>query len=272
MTRIGDTFRKLNESGTGAFIPYVCAGDPDKRFTVDLVEALSRAGADIVELGLPFSDPVADGPVIQRSMQRSLSGGFRTKDLFEIVSTLRSRGIVQPIVVMTYFNPVLKFGVSTFCGQFADSGADGLLVVDLPLEESSGLDSMARDNDLDVIRLVAPTTSDLRIDQILSQSSGFVYAVSVAGTTGAREVLPESAEALLKRVVRKSELPVALGFGISSPQQVRSALDAGASGVVVGSRIISEYSDGSGVRNDGLARVERFSGTLKAATRRTANR
>ena len=216
----------MKQAGSGAFIPYVCAGDPDKAFSVELVEALVRAGADVVELGLPFSDPVADGPVIQKSMQRSLLGGFRTTDIMDMISSMRSRGIAQPIVVMTYYNPVLKHGVESFCARLADAGADGILVVDLPLEESEELEAVASNRDIDVIRLVAPSTSDTRINQILSRSSGFVYAVSVAGTTGAREVLPQSTEALLRRVVRRSPLPVALGFGISGPQQVRSALEA----------------------------------------------
>lgn len=257
----------MRRSGSGAFIPYVCAGDPDKAFTVELVEALLRAGADVVELGLPFSDPVADGPVIQKSMQRSLSGGFKTTDIIDTISTLRSRGMTQPIIVMTYYNPVLKCGVDSFCERLAEAGADGLLVVDLPLEESEELEAVARDHDLDIIHLVAPSTSDSRIDLILSRSSGFVYAVSVSGTTGARDVLPKSAEVLLKRVVQKSPLPVALGFGISGPQQVRSALEAGASGVVVGSKLVSVYSDGSGARSEALAKVERFAEDMKAATR-----
>lgn len=267
MSTLGETFQSLRNSGSGAFIPYVCAGDLDNAFTVELVEALVRAGADIVELGLPFSDPVADGPVIQKAMQRSLSGGFKTAHIFDMISTLRSHGMKQPIVVMTYYNPVLKFGVASFCDRLAEAGADGILAVDLPLEESGELEAAALGRGLDVIRLVAPSTSDSRVDLILSRSSGFVYAVSVSGTTGARDVLPQSAELILKRVVPKSRLPVALGFGISGPEQVRSALEAGASGVVVGSKLVSLYSDGSGARGEALAKVERFAADIKAATR-----
>lgn len=256
----------MKRSGSGAFIPYVCAGDPDNAFTVDLVKALSRAGADIVELGLPFSDPVADGPVIQRSMQRSLSNGFRTRDLIDTISTLRSQGMTRPIVVMTYYNPVLKFGVRPFCSALAEAGADGILVVDLPPEESEELDAAAVDHGLSVIRLVAPSTSDSRMDLIMSRASGFVYVVSVSGTTGVRDVLLESTESLLKRVVDRSTLPVALGFGISSPEHVRSALEAGASGVVVGSKLLSVVSDGPLPRGEAIARAERFAEAMKAAT------
>lgn len=266
MSRLAETFQALRRSGSGAFIPYVCAGDPDKSFTLDMVKALSRAGADVIELGLPFSDPVADGPVIQKSMQRSLSGGFRTQDLIDMVSALRSDGMMKPIVVMTYYNPVLKFGVAPFCEVLAKAGADGILVVDLPPEESAELEAAAQDNGLDIIRLVAPSTSDSRLDFILSRSSGFVYVVSVSGTTGARDEVSKSACALLKRVVQRSPLPVALGFGISSPEHVRSALEAGASGVVVGSKLVSVYSDDSVARDEAISRVERLAEALKVAT------
>ena len=256
----------MKEKGSGALIPYVCAGDPDEGFTVDLVRTLVKAGADIVELGLPFSDPVADGPVIQKAMQRSLSGGFRVQSIFRTISKLRSEEITNPIVVMTYYNPILRFGVGSFCGSLADAGADGILVVDLPPEESEELEAAARANRLDIIRLVAPSTSDSRLDFILSRSSGFVYAVSVSGTTGARAILPQTAQQLLKRVVPRSPIPVALGFGISGPQHVRSALEAGASGVVVGSKLVSLYSEGLDGRLETLAKVETFTKELKAAT------
>ena len=266
MRRLEETFRSLREKGSGALVPYVCAGDPDESFTVDLVKTLVKAGADVLELGLPFSDPVADGPVIQKAMQRSLSGGFRVRSIFKTISTLRSQEITTPIVVMTYYNPVLKSGVGSFCSALAEAGADGILVVDLPPEESEELDAAARANRLDIIRLVAPSTSDSRLDFILSRSSGFVYAVSVSGTTGARDVLPQTAQQLLKRIVPRSPVPVALGFGISGPQHVRSALEAGASGVVVGSKLVSVYSEGSDERLKILAKVETFTKELKAAT------
>jgi len=214
VSRLEEVFRSLASDGSGAFIPYVCAGDPDEEYTVELVRTLVDAGADIVELGLPFSDPVADGPVIQKAMIRSLSGGFRVSDIFRTVSTLRSQGIGVPVVVMTYYNPVLRFGVRPFCSALSEAGADGMLVVDLPPEESRELDEAACGNHLDVIRLVAPSTPDTRLDLIISKSSGFVYAVSVPGTTGARDVLPPSAHQLLSRIVPRCPLPVVLGFGI----------------------------------------------------------
>ena len=264
MTRISEAF--ANARGSSAFIPYVCAGDPDKRFTVELVKSLAGAGADIIELGMPFSDPVADGPVIQQAMNRSLAAGFRCSDIFELISDLRKDGVIQPIVVMTYYNPVLRMGVGTFCRRLAEAGADGILPVDLPPEESTELDAAASQHGLDVIRLIAPSTSDSRIDYILSKARGFVYVVSVAGTTGARNELPRSAVELLNRVTSRSKLPVVLGFGISSPEHVRAAMSSGASGVVEGSKLISLYSGNMDDRSRALDAVRAHAFQMKAAT------
>lgn len=268
MSRISERFERLHRMGSGAFIPYVCAGDPDCDFTLAQIERLAKAGADILEIGLPFSDPVADGPVIQGAMSRSLSSGFRTKKLFDLVSFSRMRGVDQPIVVMTYYNPLLQFGVASFCKRLAEAGGDGLLVVDLPPEESKELDSMAKANGLDVVRLVAPSTSDSRIDFIVSRASGFVYAVSVAGITGARDRLPTSAEKLLGRVTARCDIPVVLGFGVSSQNHVRAALSMGASGVVEGSKLISTYSDSLEDRDRALDLIEMHAKEMKAATLR----
>ncbi|MEM2892370.1 MAG: tryptophan synthase subunit alpha [Thermoplasmata archaeon] len=266
MNAIDQKFAELRSSRSGALVPYVCAGDPDQAFTIELVDALAEAGADLVELGLPFSDPVADGPVIQGAMQRSLEGGFKVPHIFDVISTLRSRGLSVPIVLMTYYNPVLRFGVEDFCTALRDAGADGILVVDLPPEESDELDLAARSDGLRVIRLVAPSTAEARLDAILAKASGFVYAVSVSGTTGARETLPPSARTLLARVVPKTGLPVVLGFGISEPAHVRTALAMGASGVVVGSKLISAYAERLRERRDALEAARSFARGMKAAT------
>ena len=239
MSRISTRFASLSKDGSGAYIPYVCAGDPDSGFTVELIERLCASGADIVELGIPFSDPLADGPVIQAAMKRSLEGGYRVRQTFDIVSQLRARGVEQPIVLMTYVNPVLRMGEDKFCGAASRAGADGILPVDLPPEESKPLERQCMENGLDLIRLVAPSTSDHRMEEVISRSSGFVYAVSVSGVTGARNRLPESAVELLRRVAPRSRLPVALGFGISKPEHVREAIAAGAAGVVEGSALLS---------------------------------
>jgi len=263
-------FQSLRENGSIAYIPYVCAGDVDMEFTHELVRRLSDAGADAIEIGMPFSDPVADGPVIQAAMSRSLSKGFSPTDLFGLVSSLRSSGMRTPIVVMSYANPVLKFGIEEFCRQLAHSGGDAVLPVDLPPEESCLLEEAASGSGLDLIRLIAPSTSDDRLRRILSSASGFVYAVSVSGVTGPRDELPPTAEPLLRRALSLTSLPVVLGFGISRPSHVRSALSNGASGVVEGSALIASYSSELGDRKAALRSVEEHAREMKAATRRHA--
>ncbi len=261
MSRIASTFEALSHKGEGAYIPYVCSGDMGNGFTADLVQALCSSGADLIELGLPFSDPVADGPAIQGAMKRSLEGGFRVADIFKTVTHLRNSGIRQPIVLMTYLNPVEKMGIVRFCDRLASSGGDGLLVVDLPPEESREIDEAAARNSLDVIRLVAPSTSDDRLAEILSRTTGFVYAVSVAGVTGTRSGLPGTALPLIRRLRSRTSLPVALGFGVSKPDHARSACDAGASGIVEGSALIPMYES----KEDPLRRVSEHAIGMKRA-------
>lgn len=272
MSNIKRTFASLSEAGEGAFISYVCAGDPDPEFTVDQVIRLSRAGADIIELGLPFSDPLADGPVIQAAMKRSLENGFSTLAMISTIKTIREKGMGKPIVVMTYFNPILQFGIARFCDALVGSGADGILVVDLPPEESREVDAHAAERGLDVIRLVTPTTNESRMDAILSSASGFVYAVSAAGTTGARAELHPSAHALLRRAKSRTSLPIALGFGISTPEHVRSALSHGAAGVVEGSALIATYTALLGDKARALDAVEEHAKMMKQATVRAPTR
>jgi len=266
VSRIHTAFEENLSKGDGSFIAYVCAGDPDVQFTVEQAVKLSEAGADVLELGLPFSDPVADGPVIQSAMNRALSGGFSTEDVFRVLRSVRGRGVDRPIVIMTYYNPVLQYGPEKFCKAAAEAGADGLLVVDLPPEESAELDSLASSFGLDVIRLVAPSTSSQRLDEVLPRASGFVYAVSVAGITGARLELATSAGELVRRTTARTRLPVALGFGISTPEHVRLALSMGAAGVVEGSGLIATYSAALQERERALDNVERHARAMKHAT------
>ncbi len=272
MSRIAATFERLAESEEGAYIPYVCCGDRGVGFTGELVRRLSRAGADVIELGLPFSDPMADGPTIQAAMVRSLSSGFRVAKLFDLISQARSDGVDTPIVVMTYYNPILRMGLDTFCKRLAEAGADGILPVDLPVEESGDLERIASAHELDVIRLVSPTTDDERMAQILQSANGFVYAVSISGVTGQRDSLPHSAIALLKRLREKSGLPVALGFGISNQEQVRQAMAAGASGVVEGSALINIYARGLGDEDGALDLVEEHARGMKDSARAARQR
>jgi tryptophan synthase alpha chain len=267
MRRIASAFESLAGSGSGAYVPYLCAGDPDAGFTLELADRLCAAGADVIELGLPFSDPVADGPVIQEAMGRSLSGGFKVENIFKVISSLRSSGVKQPIVVMTYYNPVHKLGSSRFCDQLASSGGDGILVVDLPIEESADLEASAEKNSLDIIRLVTPTTDDDRLRSVLAKASGFVYIVSVAGVTGAREGFDDAVTGLVKRVSGLSKLPTVIGFGISNPEHVKRALATGASGIVEGSALISSYSGMLDERERALGAAERHAKAMKDAAR-----
>ena len=266
MSGIQRTFESLRTAGEGAFIAYVCAGDPDPGFTVDQVTQLSNSGADIIELGLPFSDPLADGPVIQSAMKRALDNGFSTLGLLDTIRAVRKARMKKPIVVMTYYNPILKFGTDRFCAELAAAGGDGLLIVDLPPEESREIDSQASARGLDMVRLVTPTTSDARMSKILAGATGYVYAVSAAGTTGVRAEMPASASSLLKRATAKTSLPVALGFGISTPEQVAMALSFGASGVVEGSALIATYSGILHDRSRALSAIGDHAKAMKKAT------
>ncbi len=266
MSRLADAFSSLEHQGSCAYIPYICAGDPDLKFTAELVRTLDKNGADIFEIGLPFSDPIADGPVIQAAMKRSLVAGFRTEKVFELISDLRKSSVSKPIVVMSYFNPIFKYGVKRFCENLSSSGGDALLVVDLPPEESQCLRNHCRDTGLDIIRLVTPTTEESRLDYLLSDASGYVYAVSVAGTTGQRDNVHSNVPSLIQKIRGKTSLPIAIGFGISCPEHVRSAVSMGSSGVIEGSQLISIYSANLDDRNHALINVAEHARSMKSST------
>ena len=269
MKAISRVFNSLASADEGAYIPYICCGDMGREFTLQLIDRCQKAGADIIELGLPFSDPLADGPTIQAAMMRSLSSGFKVADLFTTVADARAAGTKLPFVLMTYCNPIIRIGVEEFCSRLASVGGDAILPVDMPIEESGPLDRAAEDNGLDVIRLIAPTTADERAGMILSRTTGFAYAVSVSGVTGERDTLPESALALIRRLRGLSEVPIALGFGISTADHVRAALSAGASGVVEGSALMNLYSRHGLGTPEALDYVEAHAKDLKKATRAT---
>ena len=268
MSRIHETFENLKRSGEGAYIPYLCCGDRGTDFTVRLARKLTDAGADVIELGLPFSDPLADGPTIQSAMVRALSSGFSTQKLFDTISCIRSEGVKTPIVVMTYYNPIVRMGIEEFCSELSKVEANAVLAVDLPIEESSELEKATANNGLDAIKLVAPTTDDDRAKQIMDMATGFIYAVSVSGVTGAKNSLPDTALTLLGRLRRiNGSFPIAIGFGISNKKQVSDAIAAGASGVVEGSALIDIYSRQSQDEEVLLEQVGRHSAEIKDATR-----
>ena len=235
MSRIGEAFR---EAEGPLFIGYAVAGDPDPAASIRIAETVLDAGADILELGVPFSDPVADGPVIQRAGLRALQAGTTPAGVFRMVREIRDISD-KPIVLLTYYNPVYRRGLPWFYGEAAAAGADGILVVDLPVEEADRARECARSTGLDQILLAAPTTGDARLARIVDSASGFLYLVSRTGVTGAREDLPEDLRGLIGRVKARGSVPVAVGFGISRPAHVRACAAAGADAVIVGSGIVS---------------------------------
>lgn len=220
------------------FIPFITVGDPTPEAAFHLVRAMVDAGADIIELGVPYSDPLADGPTIQRASQRALQHGVSIADALQLVSRLRESGVEAGIVLFSYFNPVLQYGIERFFADLAAHGADGVVIPDLPIEENGPAVAAAKQNGLHVISLVAPT-SDTRIKTIGEQATGFLYCVSSLGVTGARAELREDLADFLQRVKASTTAPTAVGFGISTPEQVR-AVASHTDGVIVGSAIVQE--------------------------------
>ena len=259
MSRIRQTFASLKRGGRGGFIPFITAGDPDIATTELLLIELAAAGADIIELGVPFSDPVADGEVIQRASERALRNGVTLRDALACAARAKQR-IDVPIVLFSYFNPLLKFGEQKLAKEAKQAGVDGVLVTDLIPEEAQSWTETLVQFDLDPIFLVAPTTSDERLARIAQQASGFIYAVSRAGVTGARDEMSRDAEALVKRVRPVSPLPVAVGFGISTAEQVREVWRF-ADAAVIGSAIVSEIERLSG-EADLVSRIGDFTRSL----------
>lgn len=244
MSRIKQSFDKLKGEGRRGFVPYITAGDPDLRVTARLCVELARGGATVIELGVPFSDPMADGVVIQRASERALRNDVSVRDCLEVVREVRGE-IETPIILFSYFNPLLQFGIEELAREARAAGVDGMLVTDLTPEEATDFAATLKRNDLDLIFLVAPTSTDARLKLISERASGFIYAVSRAGVTGARERMSADAEILVNRVRRFSNLPVAVGFGISTAEQVRDVWRY-ADAAVVGSAIVAEIEKASG--------------------------
>jgi tryptophan synthase alpha chain len=244
MTRIADKFAALRDENRKAFIPYITAGDPDLEATARLILELEKSGADIIELGVPFSDPMADGPVIQRASERALRNGVTVRDCLNLVRRVRRQSEI-PIVLFTYFNPLLSLGEGGLGGQLRDAGVDGVLVTDLVPEEAGDFKRQMRAADVDTIFLVAPTSTDRRIERVAGSCSGFIYAVSRTGVTGVRQSLSEAASRLVERVRRFTDLPIAVGFGLSTPEQVAEVWRH-ADAAVVGSRIVAEIAARAG--------------------------
>jgi tryptophan synthase alpha chain len=270
MSRIGATFSHCREEKRAAFIPYLTGGDPDLETSARLIEALADGGADIIEVGVPFSDPIADGPVNQRAAVRALEAGVTLPGILEMVARVRTR-IDTPIVLFSYFNPLLAHGLQTVAEQAAISGVDGILCVDLPPDEDDGgFREYCAAAGVDSVYLLSPTSTPARVRIVAEASSGFVYYVSRTGVTGVQKELTSELQKEVKKIRRKVDLPVAVGFGISSPEQV-SAVARVADGVVVGSALVRLIEENQGREDlpDLLAgEVERLAAGLERSKRR----
>lgn len=263
-SRISSRFAALRQEGAKALITYIMAGDPNIETTFHLVHTLERAGVDIVELGLPFSDPLADGPVIQAAGQRALAAGATTDKVLGLVADLRRSGVRLPLVLMGYYNMIQARGLERFCQDAKEAGLDGLIVPDVPLEESDEILAATRQAGLDLILFVAPTSTDERISQTAALASGFVYAVSLTGVTGERQELPQRFMEVVAQTKQQTDVPVVVGFGISRPEQVQDITKV-ADGVIVGSAFVRLCGEGL-PQEELLRRMESYAVELKAAT------
>ena len=274
MTRISTTFDRLQREGRAAFIPFVMAGDPDLATSEKIVKALPAAGADLIELGVAFTDPMADGPAIQAAGLRALKAGQTLPKTLALVRSFREEDDRTPIILMGYFNPILAYGVDRFLKDAREAGVDGLIVVDLPPEEDAELCVPARAAEIDFIRLATPTTDDKRLPAVLRNASGFVYYVAVAGVTGGKHADPAATTAAARRIKSATGLPVAVGFGVKTPEQAGEIARA-ADAVVVGSALVEKLARGmdlGGVEADViieevLSLARDISGAVRAARR-----
>jgi len=237
-TRIDRRFAELKTEGRAALVTFLTAGDPDPETSLALVQALPAAGADVIELGMPFTDPMADGPAIQMSSQRALKAGQTLKKTLELVRAFRGSDDATPLVLMGYYNPIYVYGVDRFLRDAKSAGVDGLIIVDLPPEEDEELCLPALKAGLNFIRLATPTTDDKRLPAVLANTSGFVYYVSITGITGAATPDAGKVAAAVTRIKRHTKLPVAVGFGVRTAEQA-AGIASGADGVVVGSALVS---------------------------------
>jgi tryptophan synthase alpha chain len=243
MSRIPGRFAELRRAGRAAFIPFITAGDPDAETSFAILEKLPAAGADLIELGVPFSDPMADGPAIQASSQRAIAAGMTLTKVLDLVRRFRKHDTTTPLVLMGYYNPMHAYGTARFAKDAAQAGVDGLITVDLPPEEDAVLRTPASAQHLDVVRLATPTTDERRLKTILNGAGGFVYYVSVAGVTGTKTFTSDDVKSAVQSVKSQTALPCAVGFGIRDPEQAAEIARI-ADGAVVGSAIVARIAAG----------------------------
>jgi len=267
MTRISETFAQLNKKDEGALIAYLTVGYPNLKQTPRLIGALIEGGADIIELGIPFSDPIADGPTIQNAVMHSLASGTRPLDALEIARAVHEKHDT-PLVLMTYFNPIYRVGLQKFLSLAKNSGISGIIVPDLPVEESKDYKKECVATDIDTIFLASPSTHPERLKQILAETSGYLYLISLYGVTGVRSAVSQSALTLIKeyRAIVEESIPLAVGFGVSKPDHVRKMINAGADGAIVGSAFVKIISENS--RNMPRS-VKKLGGLVRAMKKAT---
>jgi len=263
MSRLAATFAKLSAEGRAGLVTYVMAGDPDAATAQAIVDGLPAAGADVIELGLPFSDPMADGPAIQAAGLRALAQGASTRGTLDILRAFRAKDRTTPVVLMGYFNPIYIYGPERFCKDAAAAGADGLIVVDLPPEEDEELRPYAKAAGLDLVRLATPTTDDKRLPAVLEGASGFLYYVAVLGVTGTKSAAATDVQAAVARIKRHTQLPVAVGFGIKTPEGA-AAIAKHADAAVVGSALVQIVAD---TKTDPATPLHKLVRELAAAVR-----
>jgi tryptophan synthase alpha chain len=266
-TRIQDTFSDLKSQGHMAFMPFITAGDPDMTATAALLQELGKRKVDLIEVGFPYSDPIADGPVIQASYTRALTNGLRVQDIFDTVGSLPTDEL-PPLVAMVSYALIFRPGPIRFIEQAQEAGFSGFIVPDLPADEADELATLTQSHGLDLIQLIAPTTTPARAQRILESVSGFLYCISIAGTTGVRDELPTELNDQLKWLRSQSDIPLAVGFGISRPDQVES-LRGVADGIIIGSaivRLMESVSSGATDCDSAIADIGEFAAEMVAAT------
>jgi len=267
MRTIEAKFQELGRRREGALIAYVTGGDPEPEWTPKIAEALINAGVDIVELGIPFSDPIADGPTIQRASVRALESGTTPKKVMKIAEMIKSE-YDTPLAVLTYYNIIYKMGLESFFALAEKSGVNGVIVPDLTIEESTEYKRAAENHGIDTIFLAAPSTPDKRLEEIISKSSGFLYLVSVFGVTGARATLQDQSISFIKKasLIAHGRVPLAVGFGISKPSHVRKVLSSGADGAIVGSGFVKIIEENLGDKEKAFTELKNYAQKLKEAT------
>jgi len=264
LSRLETRFAKLKGEGRAAFVAYVMGGDPGPEISLEILKGLPGAGADVIELGLPFSDPMAEGPPIQKAAQRALLAGTKLRDVLGLAAAFRKDDNETPIVLMGYLNPILSMGFETFAAEAAAAGIDGLIVVDCPYEEGDSLTDALDANGVSLIRLVTPTTDDERLKLVAHRTSGFVYYVSVAGVTGVKEAVAADVAPAVERVRKATGLPVAVGFGIKTPERAAEVARV-ADAVVVGSALVDIIAEAKDPVREVLASAKALGDAVRAA-------